>query len=107
LSGQVDIPLREIQNIGVPTLTFSGLFLALRQQPLGTPVQVSGVNVDLKGNIGLAQAKVSFPVKKGSGVNVPLSFTYASRTELNKEHDVRGNVGMTLHLDTVFANLKP
>jgi hypothetical protein len=107
LSGQFDVPLREIQGIGVPTLTFAGLYLSLRQQPLGTPVQVNGVNVDLKGNMGFAQAKISFPVKKGSGVNVPLSFTYASRTELNKEHDVRGSIGMTLDLDTVFASLKP
>ena len=107
LSGQVDVPLREIQSIGVPTLTFAGLFLSLREQPLGIPVQVNGVNVNLKGNMGFAQAKISFPVKKGSGVNVPLSITYASRTELNKEHDVRGSVGMTLDLDTIFAGLKP
>ena len=107
LSGQADIPLREIGSIGVPTLTFSGLFLSLRRQPLGTPVQVNGVNVNLKGNIGFAQAKVSFPVKKGSGVNIPLSITYASRTELNKEHDIRGSIGMTLDLDSVFANMKP
>ena len=101
------MPLREIQSIGVPTLTFAGLFLSLREQPLGIPVQVNGVNVNLKGNMGFAQAKISFPVKKGSGVNVPLSITYASRTELNKEHDVRGSVGMTLDLDTIFAGLKP
>jgi hypothetical protein len=107
LSGQADIPLREIGNIGVPTLTFSGLFLSLRRQPLGMPVQVNGVNVNLKGNIGFAQAKVSFPVKKGSGVNIPLSITYASRTDLNKEHDIRGSLGMTLDLDSVFANMKP
>ena len=107
LSGQADIPLREIQSIGVPTLTFSGLFLSLRKQPLGMPVQVNGVNVNLKGNIGFAQAKISFPVKKGSGVNVPLSVTYASRTELNKEHDIRGSIGMTLDLDSIFAAVKP
>ncbi len=107
LSGQADIPLREIRGIGVPTLTFSGLFLSLRRQPLGMPVQVNGVNVNLKGNMGFAQAKVSFPVKKGSGVNIPLSFTYATRTELNKEHDVRGSIGVTLNLDSVFASAKP
>jgi hypothetical protein len=107
LSGEADIPLREIQSLGVPTLTFAALFLSLRRQPLGMPVQVNGVNVDLKGNIGFAQAKISLPVKKGSGVNIPLSITYASRTELNKEHDIRGSIGMTLNLDSLFASTKP
>lgn len=107
LGGQVDIPLREIGNIGVPTLTFSGLFLSLRRQPLGIPLEVNGVNVDLKGNMGFAQAKLSFPLKKGSGISVPLSITYASRTELIKESDVRGSIGVTLNLDSIFAGMKP
>jgi hypothetical protein len=63
--------------------------------------------VNLKGGLGLAQAKVTFPVKKGSGVRVPLSITYASRTELNREHDVSGQIGVTFNLDSVFAAMKP
>ncbi len=107
LSGQVDVPLWQINNVGIPTLTFSGLFLSLQHEPLGEPITVNGVNVSTKGNIGLAQAKVTFPVKKGSGVNIPISFTYASRTELNKEHDVRGSIGLSFDLDSIFASVKP
>lgn len=106
LSGQVDVPLREISNIGVPTFSASALFLSLQQQPLGMPVLVNGVMESMKGNIGVGQAKITFPVKKGSGIKIPLSFTYASRTELNKEHDVRGNIGVTFDLDSIFAGLK-
>ena len=40
-----------------------------------------------------AQAKVSIPLLPG--VELPLSVTYASRTELIKEADVRGKFGFT------------
>ena len=107
LSGEVDVPITEIKSLGVPTVTFSGLFLSLQQQPLGMPIEVNGVPVNMKGNLGLAQAKITFPVKKGSGVQVPLSITYASRTEFNREHDVSGQIGVTFNLDSVFAAMKP
>jgi hypothetical protein len=107
LSGEADVPLKEIGTLGVPTLTFAGVFLSLQQQPLGMPIEVNGVTVNMKGNLGLAQAKISFPVKKGSGVRVPLSITYASRTEFNREHDVSGQIGVTFNLDSVFAAMKP
>jgi hypothetical protein len=34
-SGQLDFPLGEIDKIGKPTFTLAGLFLSLRQEPLG------------------------------------------------------------------------
>ena len=102
LSGQVDIPSGTIPNIGDATTTFSGVLLALLQQPLGQMVQVNGVDVNTKGNIGLFQAKLNIKVKN-TGVQIPISFTYATRTELVKESDVRGNVGVTFNLDSLFA----
>jgi hypothetical protein len=101
------VPLNEIGNVGVPTLTFSSLFSSLRQQPLCMPIEVNGVTVNMKGNLGLAQAKISIPLGKGSGVRVPISITYASRTEFNLEHDVSGQIGVTFNLDSVFAAMKP
>ena len=102
LSAQLDIPLPEIAKLGAPTLTFSGLFLSLRAEPLGQQVLVNGVAVTRTGNIGLMQAKVSIPIK-GSGVKIPISLTVSNRSELVKEKDVRGSIGVTLDLDSIFS----
>lgn len=105
ISAQVDIPLREITNVGKPTLTFSGLFLDLLQEPLGQQVMVNGVSVTRTGGIGLFQSKVTIPVK-GSGVKIPVSLTVSNRSELIKEHDVRGTIGVTFDLDSIFSKPK-
>jgi hypothetical protein len=102
---QFDLPLREIQNVGQPTLSFTGQFLALLEEPLGQKVTLNGVTISRTGNIGVFQTKLSIPIK-GSGVKIPIAFTYASRTELVKEKDIRGNVGVTFDLDSLFAKAK-
>jgi len=102
---QFDVPLKEIANIGQPVLSISGQFLSLLQEPLGQKVMLNGVTIDRRGNIGVFQTKLSIPVK-GSGVKIPISFTYATRTELVKEKDVRGNIGITFDLDTLFSKAK-
>ena len=102
---ETDIPLPEIPNAGMPVLTFSGLFLSLLNQPLGQTVVVNDVPVSLTGNIWLFQSKFSLKIKD-SGVTVPVSFTYANRTELNKESDKRGSIGVTYNLDNLFASSK-
>ena len=55
---------------------------------------------------GIGQFKFTIPVK-GSGVKIPLSVTFSNRTEFIKESKVRGNVGITFDLDTIFSKLKP
>lgn len=102
VSGQIDIPLPEIPQIGKSTLTFSGLFLSLLQEPLGQKVLVNGVTESRTGNIGLFQAEFSVPIK-GTGLKIPISLTASNRTELIKETDVRGAIGITLDLDSIFA----
>lgn len=102
---QLDVPLKQIQNVGQPTLNFSGQFLSLLEEPLGQKVMLNGVTIDRRGNIGLFQAKLSIPVKD-SGVKIPVAFTYANRTELIKEADVRGNIGVTFDLDSLFSKGK-
>jgi hypothetical protein len=54
------------------------------------------------GDIGMAQIKLTVPVK-GSGANIPISISYANRTELIDEEEVRGNIGVILNLDTLIA----
>ncbi len=103
---QLIVPLRkEIQNIGRFTLSFSAQYQKLFEEPLGQRVLLNGVAINRTGGIGAFQSKLLIPVK-GSGVKIPISFTYANRTELIRENDVRGNIGITFDLDSLFANGK-
>jgi hypothetical protein len=103
LTAQLDIPLPPISSIGKPTLTFSGLYMDLINQPLGQPLLVNGAAESRTGNIGLFQTKFTIPASKGSGVSIPLSFTFSNRSELIKESDVRGSIGVTFNLDSIFS----
>jgi hypothetical protein len=102
IAGQFDIPLPDIANIGKPTLSFAGLYLHLLEEPLGQQVTVNNVAVSSTGGVGLFQAKLTIPAK-GSGVKIPISFTAANRTELIKERDVRGAIGVTFDFDSLFS----
>jgi len=44
---------------------------------------------------------------KDSGLKIPFSLTFANRTELVREKEVRANFGFTFDLDTIFAKFKP
>ena len=52
------------------------------------------------GRNGIIQGKVTLPL--GDTVRVPLSVTFASRSELIAESEVRGHIGLTLDLDGLF-----
>lgn len=101
LAGQVDVPLGQVPEIGSVVLTFSGKY-----QHLTEDTMIEGLPAGAKGNIGIGQLKLTIPVK-GSGMRIPISVTFANRTELIKEKEVRGNIGITFDLDSVFAKLKP
>jgi hypothetical protein len=102
LGARLDVPLPEIRHVGKGVLTLSGLYVHLRQQPLGVPFQINGQTIDQKGNIGLLQAQYGIQVKD-TGMRIPISLTYANRTELIKEQEIRGNIGITFDLDKLFA----
>ena len=76
--------------------------MSLLEEPLGAQVLVNTVPVSTKGNIGLAQAKLTIPTKS-AGVSIPVSVTWANRTELIKEKEVRANFGLSFDLDKIFA----
>ncbi|MCP5114675.1 MAG: hypothetical protein GY953_27925, partial [bacterium] len=59
--------------------------------------------LDTKGSIWIAQAKLSFPIGK-SGVSIPLSVSWANRTELIKANEVRGQFGFTFNLDQILSS---
>jgi hypothetical protein len=102
LSGQLDVPLSNPFKSGNFVLSFSGKF----QRMIENITTDSGMMMETKGNIGIGQIKLTIPIK-GSGVKVPISLTFANRTELIKEKEVRGNFGFTLDLDSIFASRNP
>jgi len=103
MSGQLDVPLGDIAKTGPFVFTMSGKY-----QHLFSDITTTGTTPTTakKGNIGIGQFKLTIPVK-GSGVKIPLSVTFSNRTELIKESKVRGNIGITFDLDTIFFKVKP
>lgn len=98
--------LREIANYGAPTLSFAGLYVYLHQRPLGIGIPAfNQSDINTRGNIGLFQTKVEFPTANNN-IRIPVSFTYSNRTELIKESDVRGQIGVSFNLGSLFGEKK-
>jgi hypothetical protein len=99
---QATFKLRQLNGYGVPTLTFAGLYTYLHQQPLGLGlVAFNQAQIKEKGHIGLFQGKLELPAGKNA-IRIPVSFTYSNRTELIKESEVRGQIGLSFNLDQLF-----
>jgi hypothetical protein len=95
--------MREILNYGAPTLSFAGLYVFLNQEPLGLGlVAFNGAKIQERGHIRLFQTKLEFPTANNA-VRIPISFSASNRTEMLKESDVRGQIGISLNLDVMFA----
>lgn len=62
--------------------------------------------MDNKGDIATGNLKLTIPVK-GLGLKIPLSLTFANRTEFSKKSQVRGNIGITFDPDSIFALFNP
>jgi hypothetical protein len=98
--------LREIANYGAPTLSFAGLYMYLHQRPLGLGIEAfNQADINARGNIGLFQAKLEFPTANNN-IRIPVSFTYSNRTELIKESDVRGQIGISFNMGSLFGEKK-
>jgi hypothetical protein len=108
-SFQLDVPVNtSFPKLGSVVASLSGKYEHIPSDSLVGMVQgITPITSDatLKGNLEIGQAKITFPVK-GSGVKIPLSVTWANRTELIKEKEVRGNIGITFDLDTIISKLK-
>jgi hypothetical protein len=99
-STAIEIPLTDARRLGNFTLSGSYKYRRLFYDSL----DAQGAVLVPKGVMSVGQIQLTIPVK-GSGVKVPLSVTFANRTEFIKESEVRGNIGITFDLDTLFANL--
>jgi hypothetical protein len=110
LAGQVDRRLGEFGTLGNGILTLAGYYQWMKEDavvklgPGGIPpnssIELSDTAATVlgtKGHIGVAQLRFSLAVSRV--VRVPLSVTFATRRELIKEEDVRGQIGVTLDLD--------
>lgn len=104
VAGQVDIPI-DIHSLGTTDLSLSALFLSLLEEPLGQQVLVNTVPVSTRGNINLLQAKWSIPMGDG-GFKIPISITRSNRTELIKENEIRGTIGLSYDFDALFSKFK-
>jgi hypothetical protein len=103
VSGELSVRLGSIETTGPFVVAFAGKFVHQYENSFDE----SGIVVpDTKGTTAIGQLKLTIPVK-GSGVRMPLSVTFANRTDLIKEKQIRGNVGISYDLDMLFARFKP
>lgn len=90
-------------TLGRPIVSFEYLSRLLSDKAV---VTFAGHDFEVeKGWIHAAQAKVTIPVK-GSGMKVPISVSFANRSELIKEKQVRAHIGVTFDFDTLFAAVR-
>lgn len=102
ISGQLDIPLNGINGEGVWLLTFAGKYKRLLEdEPIPNTMEVIK-----KGDVGVFQAKLVIPIPK-TAFKIPISVSFANRTELIKEREVRANFGFTFDIDSILARLNP
>lgn len=99
-AGQFDAPLREISGVGRPVFSIAGRY----ERTTGNAFALDGTIVpNTKGDVGSLQLKLMLPIK-GTGIRLPFSVTFANRTQLIREREVRANFGFTFDLDRLLAN---
>jgi hypothetical protein len=90
-------------GVGAPSLGFAFL---LQRLGSATPVTFAGISALAEaGNIAIGQAKLMVPIR-GSGIKIPISFSVSNRTELIREKEIRGNIGLTFDLDVIAASIQ-
>ena len=104
LSAELSVRLGAPDTTGPFVLAFAGKFQHQFEDSIGDG---GTILPNTSGTTAIAQAKLTIPVAKNAGMKLPLSITYANRTELIKEKEVRGNIGITYDLDSLFARFKP
>jgi hypothetical protein len=81
---------------------FDGAFYTQRLGEIGVPAGATPVAVP--GNLGAIQAKLVIPIP-GTAVRFPLSVSYANRTELIREKELRAQFGFTFDVDNLLNQL--
>ncbi len=104
VSMQFDHPLGSVWTLPAVILSLSGRYSYLPRDTVASSDTAAGGAPALQGSIGVAQLKLTIPVK-GSGLKIPLSVTASNRTELIKEKEVRASFGVTYDLDPLIGGL--
>jgi hypothetical protein len=100
-AGQFDVPFR-VTGVGSFVFSFAGKYERL----MGDATALDGtVLPGTRGDIAVGQLKLEVPFL--AGMRLPLSLTFANRTELVRETEVRGNFGFTFDMDKILARFKP
>ncbi|MFN2407497.1 MAG: hypothetical protein ABR594_15715 [Pyrinomonadaceae bacterium] len=102
-AGGFDIPMGDVQKFGQFVLFASGKYERLLENATD---DLGVVLPNTTGDIAHLQLGLKIPVAK-TGFKIPVSITFANRTELIKERTVRGNFGFSLDLDTLFSRVNP
>jgi len=96
---QLDVPFI-LEGMGSLNLSLAGKFKRISEDEMA---QDGSTKVATKGDLAFLQGKLIIPIK---GFKIPLSLTYANRTELIKERELRGNIGFTVDFDPFYALLR-
>jgi len=100
---QADVPLVNTFGLGDSVLSFAGRY----QRSTSNLTDSSGLVIpNTKGDTAIGQIKLTIPIAD-FGIRLPLSVTFANRSELIKESTIRANFGFTFDLDPLFARFKP
>ena len=100
-AGQIDVPFK------VGDAQFDFWFSGRYKRLLEDAATFAGATIpNTKGDIAVGQFGLNIPIP-GLGIKFPVSFTFANRTELVKEKEIRGNFGFTFNWDTLFSKIKP
>lgn len=100
-AGQVSIPFKI--GDGQFDFWFSGRYERL----LTDASTMAGTTMPgTQGDIAVGQFGLNIPIPS-LGIKFPVSFTFANRTELVKEKEIRGNFGFTFNWDTLFSKINP
>lgn len=102
-AGGIDIPFGNVREFGQFVFFASGKYERLLEN---ATTDLGQVLPNTKGDLAHLQLGLKIPVAK-SGFKIPISVTFANRTELIKERTVKGNFGFSLDLDTLFSKFKP
>jgi hypothetical protein len=114
LSAQYDSTLPEVPNFGKPVFSLAGYYQYQQEASLiqigagnlapGTGIvlpSAASVLLAPKGNIGIAQAKLTLRFKD-TGIKMPLAVTWSNRSELILGHEWRANIGLSFDMDSLF-----
>ncbi|MBZ5494059.1 MAG: hypothetical protein LAO76_24315 [Acidobacteriia bacterium] len=112
-AGQLDRRLGVIPNLGNAVMTLAGYYQWMKEDALitigpgnvapGSGILLPGTAATLlgtKGNIGVVQGRLTLPIN--NTIKIPISVTWSNRKELINESETRGQVGITLDLDSLF-----